>query len=107
MTGAEELVSITSRFELGKTYTCQEIIHAYRTGGGTKSDPIPSDYCYNCTNNGINFDDRSHRIFEKIGSGKYRYWGSNYEFSGIVTHTKKSGKTSVYGKWTRGRFIPE
>jgi len=105
-TGAEEFIAAVSNFELGKVYTNSQIIKAYRDYGGTKSEPFPSDFCYNCTNAGIDFDDRSRRLFEKVERGKYKYLGLNYPYNGEVTHTDRYGNTSLFGKWSNGRFVP-
>lgn len=106
LTCAEEFINAMSKLELGKEYTNAEIVKAYRDYGGIRSEPFPSDYCYNCTNDGIDFSKISHRLFEKIGRGKYVYLGPNYLFSGEVTHTDRRGNTSYFGRWNNGEFIP-
>ena len=105
-TGAEELIAAVSNFEIGKIYTNAEITQAYRDYGGAKSEPLPSDYCYNCSNAGIDFYDRSRRLFEKVERGKYKYLGPDYLYSGEVTHTDRYGNTKLFGKWDDGEFIP-
>lgn len=49
---------------------------------------IPSDYCYNRKNNGINYDKQPH-YFLHIRSGKYKYVGKDYEYNGAVEHNPK------------------
>lgn len=105
-TWADECIAVFSNLEIDQEYTTAEIVHAYRNNGGTRSDPLPSDHCYNCTNAGIDFSDRSHRLFEKVEQGRYKYLGPNYPYTGIVTQTNRRGKTTVFGRWENGEFIP-
>lgn len=44
---------------------------------------IPSDYCYNRKNKGINYDIQPH-YFLRLGRGKYKYVGKNYVFKGEI-----------------------
>ena len=44
---------------------------------------IPSDYCYNRKNKGINYDKQPH-FFMYESRGKYKYVGKNYPFDGKV-----------------------
>ena len=92
--------------EKGKEYSTEEINLAYRNSGGTRSNPIPSDYCYNITNKGIDFSDSSRRLFEWLGKGKYKYLGQNYPYTGDVTRTNRNGKTTKFGRWENGTFFP-
>ena len=106
MTGAEEFIAATSNFEIGREYSTAEIVQAYRDYGGTKSEPFPSDYCYNCTNDGIDFSVRSNRLFEKTARGKYIYLGQNNKYSREAHHTNRHGKKTYFGKWNDGEFTP-
>lgn len=49
---------------------------------------IPSDYCYNWKNKGINYDKQPH-YFLRLGGGKYKYVGKNYIFIGEVEEMPK------------------
>lgn len=44
---------------------------------------IPSDYCYNRTNRGIQYEKQPH-YFLYIERGKYQYKGKNYNYQGTV-----------------------
>ena len=59
---------------------------------------IPTDYCYNCTNKGINFD-LSTRFFEKIEGGLFKSLGPNYSYTGTVLNKKE-----IFGTWENGIF---
>lgn len=62
---------------------------------------IPSDYCYNRINNGIDFENLLH-IFEFKGNGRYKYLGENYPYSGTIFHKPKGGLEIAIGKWSNG-----
>lgn len=52
---------------------------------------IPSDYCYNRTNKGINYDKQPH-YFLCLGRGKYQYVGKDYVYTGEIEHkARKNG----------------
>lgn len=53
---------------------------------------IPSDYCYNRKNNGINYDKQPH-YFLYIKRGKYKYVGKNYTHNGTVEHKPRRKKS--------------
>lgn len=52
---------------------------------------IPSDYCYNRKNNGINYEKQSH-YFLYLGLGKYKYVGKDYKYTGEVEHRQRKIK---------------
>lgn len=105
-TWLDECLTFMRSLEVGQEYKTEEINKAYRDFGGTRSEPYPSDYCYNTTNAGIDFSDRSRRLFEKVRHGTYKYLGPNYPYSGRVTQTDRNGKTTIFGAWENGTFIP-
>jgi len=59
--------------------------------GRPKSCYIPSDYCYNRTNYGINYDTQPHYFIYKK-RGLYQYVGNNYSFSGEIEHKPRNKK---------------
>lgn len=87
--------------------TTAEIIEkVFRKYGVNKDSIFPSDYCYNRTNNGIDFESSVH-LFEYLRRGKYRYLGRNYKYNGDVIHQKKGVSTKdehIIGRWTEGIF---
>ena len=44
---------------------------------------IPSDYCHNRKNKGINFERQPH-YFLHVGRGKYKYVGRDYIYTGEI-----------------------
>jgi hypothetical protein len=71
--------------------------------GLNKTSVIPSDYCYNRTNNGIN---TNKNILIYLGSGEYKYVGKSYNYEGWVFHREKSTKEDkIVGQWKSGVYI--
>ena len=52
---------------------------------------IPSDYCYNRTNEGIDYSKQPH-YFLYLKRGIYKYVGKNYNFTGIVEQNPRNKK---------------
>lgn len=65
---------------------------------------LPADYCYNRTNEGINFEKHSH-LFERTDDGYYLVLGEHYPYSGPVYYRRK-GETvdNVRGVWNNGIY---
>ena len=72
---------------------------------GTNSGSIiPSDYCYNRTNKGIEFSKKP-RLFSFLGDGMYECLGENYPFNGSVYTCEKGATEDVeVGYWQNGIF---
>ena len=67
---------------VGTILTRQEIIERMGKLFGTNPGSIiPSDYCYNMTNEGKPND--SSNFFMRVDTGKYKYVGENYSFEDI------------------------
>ena len=61
---------------------------------------IPSDYCYNRVNKGIEFQKKP-RLFKFLGDGMYECLGENYLFNGDVENANDG---TVVGSWEDGVF---
>lgn len=61
---------------------------------------IPSDYCYNRINKGIEFHKKP-RLFIFLGDGLYECLGENYPYTGDV---KNASDETVVGSWENGVF---
>ena len=61
---------------------------------------IPSDYCYNRVNKGIEFHKKP-RLFNFLGEGMYECLGENYLYTGDV---KNASDETVVGSWENGVF---
>lgn len=61
---------------------------------------IPSDYCYNRVNKGIDFSKKPH-LFKYLGDGMYECIGENYLFTGDVENANDG---TVVGSWKDGVF---
>ena len=65
---------------------------------------LPADYCYNRTNEGIDFERHSH-LFERTDDGNYLVLGEDYPYSGPVYYRRRGEKEdSVRGVWTNGLY---
>lgn len=69
-----------------------------------KNSFLPADFCYNRTNEGIDFEKHTH-LFERLDDGRYLVLGEDYPYSGPVYY-RRIGKTedSVRGIWTNGLY---
>ncbi|WAG17429.1 HNH endonuclease [Aeromonas hydrophila] len=69
---------------------------------------IPSDYCYNRTNYGIDKLGILKNKFLSINpDGTYLYLGFNYPFNGYVYHKPKGSKIEMtVGHWSNGNYFP-
>ena len=65
---------------------------------------IPSDYCYNRTNNGIHFEHQPH-YFEYIGRNQYLLLGSIFPYSGKIIHCPNDGEEYILGWMEKGKLI--
>ncbi len=61
---------------------------------------IPSDYCYNRVNKGIDFEKKP-RLLYFLGNGMYECLGENYLFTGNVENASDG---MVVGRWENGVF---
>lgn len=96
---------VTSTYEIGKKYTRKQIIKdvirafpMYKPGC-----VIPSDYCYNISNDGIDFEKWLH-LFKHRSRGRYIYLGENCKFTGEVMHHPKGGVEYPCGEWKDGVY---
>lgn len=64
------------------------------------SSIIPSDYCYNRVNKGIEFHKKPH-LFKFLGDGMYECLGENYRYTGDVENASDG---TVVGSWENGVF---
>ena len=82
--------------------TRSELVNFVHKKYGIKEGSIiPSDYCYNLINDGINLSNPT--LFEHVGRGSYRCLGKNYLYNGDVYHNKqmvgicKDGVRKIFG----------
>lgn len=84
---------------IGEEFSRREIIRmTIKEYPKTNPDSIiPSDYCYNLFNTGINFD---FHILEYIKRDRYKVVGLNYRYEGPIYWRR-----SVIGEWRNGKKI--
>ena len=94
-----EYVDNALRKQNKKIFSRKEIINICCNEYNLKpTSVIPSDYCYNKTNNGISFSS-STRILIQTENGEYQYVGKNFRYSGPVYN-----KGIIIGHWADGCF---
>ena len=87
----------------GKEFTCAEIKEIV----GNKNF-IPSDYCYNRSNDGINIERNIVEclcLFIYVERNCYKYVGTDYLYEGDFWHNPKGGKEYIAGKIKNRRVI--
>lgn len=99
-----ELVSEYGQHHMISLRELYELLGArFQTNSGSI---IPSDYCYNRANKGIEFDKKP-RLLEFLGDGMYECLGENYPYNKqVYTKPKGSKDDVVVGHWEDGTFIP-
>ena len=84
----------------GEEFTCSEIKSIVTALYGNM-EVIPSDYCYNRTNKGIDIEKNlkeQHCFFEYVGHNRYKYIGAGKLYSGNLFHKAKGRTESIVGK---------
>ena len=96
---------IISEYGLHYKISLKELYELLGARFGTNSGSvIPSDYCYNRTNKGIEFLKKP-RLFSFLGDGTYECLGENYPFNGSVYTCEKGSSEEVeVGTWENGVF---
>lgn len=104
MTVIEEIIETFRNTKIGAEFSTSEIKKmVHEKFGREKGSIVPTDYCYNRVNNGINFIDHL-KIFEYISKGNFRYLGKNYLYSGKVYHQPKNEPEICVGEFINGKF---
>lgn len=104
MTVKDTIIMVFKNAEIGSIFTKEEIVDRVRKQDDINKNSItPGDYCYNRTNNGIDFNKYPH-IFEFLNNGKYKYLGANYNYTGEIIHNARGSKEEkVVGYWKNGK----
>lgn len=97
----EQVKNSFYEIDMDQVFTREEIVDRVVLKYNTNSSSvIPSDYCYNRTNNDIQkrFSKQLH-IFEYMKNGRYKYLGENYPYVGNIYHLAKGEEEQIVGKW--------
>ena len=90
---------------INSEFTRSEIIKFVTSKHGCNPDSVmPSDYCYNRLNKGINYEKHLH-LFEYTDAKTYRYLGLDYPYSGKIIHNPKGRCEIVVGELKDGVLI--
>lgn len=108
MTIEEQMVAVASdlvnKFGIEHIVTLQQLYRIFKIQYDTnEGSVIPSDYCYNRINNGINLGKPT--VFEFLGRGQYRCLGLNYPYNGTIYHKPRSQSEFAVGKCIDGKRI--
>lgn len=99
-----QVVEALGACEKGKVYKRKDIIKIVVDFCNCNPESvIPSDYCYNRLNDGIDYEKTIH-LFEYEKRNHYIYRGLNYNYCGPVFHKPKKGKEYQIGEVTDGKF---
>ena len=81
----EFIKNLPMDYEFTATWLKKELSKQYNR---PNSSYIPSDYCYNRKNNGINYDNQPH-YFIYLGRNKYKFVGKDYVYKVEIEHNKR------------------
>lgn len=103
VTAVNEMISV---YGIGAEVTRPEIIAVLHNKYGVAiGSIIPSDYCYNIVNVGIDLVKKP-MLFEWSEGGKYRCLGENYDYNGPITHKGENVGVCINGeRYINARFI--
>lgn len=88
--------------KIGTQFSRKEIVEiVHEKTNINRLSIIPSDYCYNRSNNGINFTNYLH-LFRYDEKNSYTFLGENYQYSGEIMHKPKYESERVIGVWVNG-----
>jgi hypothetical protein len=94
----KELLKNEKGREISATEIKTRLKEKYGTNG---SSIIPSDFCYNRCNDGIDFEKH---IFEYLGLNSYRYLDENSPYTGKIYHKPIKQKEQIeIGEWIIGK----
>lgn len=80
-----EIVTEFGKHEMTRAELCALLTEKYQV---TEGSVIPSDYCYNLVNDGID-PDKKPMLFIHMDKGVYLCVGEHYPYDGPVTHNGK------------------
>lgn len=98
----EQVIEVFANVPEGKEFTCAEIKKIVTDLFGNM-EVIPSDYCYNRVNDGIDIDKnlREHRcLFEYVKRNRYKYIGVGKLYTGDLKKKPQGKPETVAGKIT-------
>lgn len=102
----DQIKETMSQHVVGEELTTGQIKdEAYSRFGTNKASVIPTDYCYNRDNYGINFEERP-KLFIYIDRGRLQYVGENHVYHGEVFAMPRGEHLDLaIGKWEDRKFI--
>lgn len=100
-----EVIYTFKSIPIGREFSRSEIVSMVnKKFGRNETSIIPSDYCYNRLNNGINYETSLH-LFEYTRENTYKYLGINYPYTGKIYHKPKGSIEICVGELINGKLI--
>lgn len=107
MTVTEEIMAVFENIKIGTQFTSTEIKQmVHNRFGRNTSSIIPSDYCYNRLNNGIDFERQPH-LFEYTADNLYTYLGIGFPYNGKIYHKPQKGIEICVAEMVNGKIKSE
>lgn len=104
MTTIEEVKETFKNVAIGTVLTTSEVKHRVcEKFGRNPGSVIPTDYCYNRYNNGIDLE-KHLKIFEYTTEKTFKYLGENYPYTGKIYHKPKSDNEVCVGELVNGKL---
>ena len=101
----DEMIAAFKDVPVGTVFTRTEIVdRVHRLFSRNRESIIPSDYCYNRLNNGINYETQLH-LFEYTEDKRYSYLGQECKYTGKVFHHPKGCAEICVGELIDGVLI--
>lgn len=101
----DKVREVFDTFPIGQLLTRDQILEIVENAfpGTNKTSVLPSDYCYNIVNAGIDFDFHlfEYNVSAKRGEPQYKYLGPSFDYEGPIYW-----KDKVVGEWIRGEASP-
>ncbi len=99
-----EVVESLNDVPIGTELTRSEIVSLVnKKFNRNENSIIPSDYCYNRLNSGINYEKILH-LFEYTSEKTYIYLGIDYPYTGKIYHNPKGGFEICVGELINGKL---
>jgi len=108
MTNIDRVRIAMEKYDIGSVFSRSEIIeivqNEFPLDSFSKNSIMPSDYCYNRTNEDKLQNKKllDFNIFEYIDKSVYKYLGENFAYNNDIIHHPKFGRPYVIGYWRHG-----
>jgi hypothetical protein len=93
-------------FEVGIRFQRSEIVKGIiKKYGANETSIMPSDYCFNRINKGVEYYEKRPHFFLYLSKNCYEYVGENLKYTGDVWHYPIGKEKYCFGKVQDGKFV--